>query len=120
MNCFYHPKIVAVGICRNCQKGLCLECAADLKNGIACKGKCEREVTDIIEMIQRNKKAYETASDSQFRAGFFWLIIGGASILVSLKAKAPDAFLFFGIAFLVISAWNILAGYKYRKISEKS
>lgn len=28
MNCFYHPKKSAVGICKHCQRGLCIDCAA--------------------------------------------------------------------------------------------
>ncbi len=120
MNCFYHPQSVAVGICRNCQKGLCVECAVDLKNGLACKNKCEGEVTDVISMIQRNKKAYEYASESQLKFGFFWLIIGGVSILIGLNSKTADAFFFFGIVFLVMAGSYIIAGFKNRKIGKIS
>jgi len=36
MNCFYHPQVSAVGICKYCQKGLCTECAVDLGHGMGC------------------------------------------------------------------------------------
>ena len=45
MNCFNHPNIPAVGICKYCQKGLCMECALDLGHGIACKN--HREEVEI-------------------------------------------------------------------------
>ncbi len=120
MNCFYHPQIVAVGICRNCQKGLCVECAADLKEGLACKNRCETEVTDVTRMIQQNKKAYAHASNSQFQGGIFWAIFGGVSILIGLNSQTPDAFYFFGVAFLVMAGWYIMAGFKNRKIDRNS
>src|SRR5436190_13891824 len=41
MRCFYHNERDAVGTCRLCSKGLCLECAADLGIAIACKGRHE-------------------------------------------------------------------------------
>ena len=57
MKCFYHPQTDAVAICKNCSKGLCLECVADVGNGVACKGKCEPEVQAFNEMIQRGERA---------------------------------------------------------------
>ena len=41
MRCFYHHDRDAVGTCRLCSKGLCVECAADLDIAIGCKGKHE-------------------------------------------------------------------------------
>ena len=28
MNCFNHPDLISVGVCQDCQKGLCNECAS--------------------------------------------------------------------------------------------
>ncbi|MGI8966363.1 MAG: hypothetical protein ACR2H1_09805 [Limisphaerales bacterium] len=99
MNCFYHPQTVAVGICKNCAKGLCLDCATDLKDGLACKNRCEGEVTNLLSMIRKNKKAYAGASDIQFRSGVFWSILGVISILSGLNSKTPDAFAFSDLLF---------------------
>ncbi|MBU4189689.1 MAG: hypothetical protein KJ886_01655 [Candidatus Thermoplasmatota archaeon] len=30
MKCFYNPTRDAVGVCKNCGKGLCAECAVDV------------------------------------------------------------------------------------------
>jgi hypothetical protein len=54
MNCFHHPTTAAVGICKSCGKGLCPSCAADLGKGLACKGRCEEDVTNLIGLIDRN------------------------------------------------------------------
>ena len=44
MNCYRHPSRPAVGSCKACSKGLCLECAHDTKNGLACVETCIEEV----------------------------------------------------------------------------
>ena len=54
MNCFNHPGVPAVGICKSCQKGLCMECAVDLGHGIACKN--HREDVEMLITIQADSK----------------------------------------------------------------
>jgi len=50
MNCFNHPDIPAVGICKVCHKGLCKGCAFDLGHGIACKN--HREEVEVLNQYQ--------------------------------------------------------------------
>lgn len=54
MRCFYHDTRDAVGTCKLCGKGLCAECAVDLERGLACRGRCESEVADLIALITQN------------------------------------------------------------------
>lgn len=58
MNCFNHPDIPAVGICKYCQRGLCKDCAIDSGCGIACKYHQEnvRTLTNIQTEIQTDGK----------------------------------------------------------------
>ncbi len=37
MVCFYHPKEPAVGLCKHCQRGLCIDCAMLVNDSLACK-----------------------------------------------------------------------------------
>ena len=41
MRCFDHHDRDAVGTCRVCSKGLCVDCAADLGVALGCKGRHE-------------------------------------------------------------------------------
>lgn len=54
MKCFVHQSNDAVGLCRNCSRGVCTECAVDLSAGIACKGRCEETVEAMAALINRN------------------------------------------------------------------
>ncbi|MBI5643854.1 MAG: hypothetical protein HY954_10320 [Deltaproteobacteria bacterium] len=64
MNCYQHRDSPAVGICKNCNKGLCHECAEDAGNGLACKGLCVDEVRQINTVIERNKRIYGIGTKS--------------------------------------------------------
>ena len=55
MNCFNHPDVPAVGICKACQKGLCKECAFDLGHGIACKN--HREEVEVLSQYQSGMRS---------------------------------------------------------------
>lgn len=54
MKCFVHQSADAVGLCRNCSRGVCMECAADRESGIACKGRCEAAVDAMDSLVRRN------------------------------------------------------------------
>jgi hypothetical protein len=78
MNCFYHPQIVAVALCKNCNKGLCTECVAALENGVACKGRCEKQVQAVNLIFQRDKGStpYLVTAAFTFLGGIGSLIEG--------------------------------------------
>jgi hypothetical protein len=54
MRCFYHPQADAVGLCKNCQRGLCSDCASERDGGLACRGRCETAVDQVSALIRRN------------------------------------------------------------------
>lgn len=76
MNCFYHPEKTAVAICKSCQRGLCMECAADIGNGLACKGKCEEQVAKINKIIDSNPQMVSKVNASLWR-NFVFLVTAG-------------------------------------------
>ncbi|HMD81364.1 MAG TPA: hypothetical protein VKE92_08665 [Anaerolineales bacterium] len=61
MNCFYHPGVASVAICTYCQKGLCTECAVDLKQGIACK-QHQAEVNELYDIHFMHKQPAQNTS----------------------------------------------------------
>ena len=84
MNCFKHHDRVAVGICKSCGKGVCVECAAPQTNGLACKGECETRVELLNRIVNNNIKTlaaarYQTKSNGLFNllAGILFLAFGG-------------------------------------------
>lgn len=56
MECFNHHGVAAVAVCKNCGRGVCEDCAADVGNGIACRGACEGRVIEANEVQEISKK----------------------------------------------------------------
>ena len=54
MKCFNHQSRDAVGTCKSCGKGLCPDCAVDMDRGLACRDRCEDEVSALIALIDQN------------------------------------------------------------------
>lgn len=54
MRCFNHQTTDAVGTCKHCGKGLCMSCAHDLGDGLACRGVHESAVESINSLVARN------------------------------------------------------------------
>jgi hypothetical protein len=84
MKCFYHPQIDAVAICKNCSKGICMDCVSDVGNGVACKGKCEAEVQAVNQMIQLGIKRRNIAGNYYKKITVLWILISLAAFVTSL------------------------------------
>ena len=118
MNCFYHNSVDAIGICKNCNRGLCLECAADLVNGIACKNRCESEVEAVNELINRNKKSHEKANYAYTRNALVYLFLGLIFLAYGVSELRRNSVLIWlilpaGIVFLLGALFSYSTGRKY-------
>ena len=110
MKCFYHAQADAVGTCKNCYKGVCRECAADLGDGLACKGRCEPAVEACNTMIRRNVRSSERSWIAFALLGLLIIAYGLAE--VQRGSAIGVGSLVFGGIFVVLSAMNVLAGRK--------
>jgi len=91
VKCFYHNDRPAVGICKSCNKGICLDCYVDVGNGLACKNNCEEAVSAINTLVNRsialsnNRKALNRPGMISFARNLisFGLILSGLALFVS-------------------------------------
>jgi hypothetical protein len=81
MNCFNHRDVPAIGLCKSCLKALCGDCAAELVNGLACKGSCENRVNMINRIVDSNSQVMSAARRQGRTAGMLSLLLGiGCSV----------------------------------------
>ncbi len=85
MKCFYHPEVDAVGLCKGCHRGLCIDCLADVPPGVACRGKCEAEVAAVNRIVEQSKTAYGKHATAHYRNGVCMLLFGGILLLIGLN-----------------------------------
>lgn len=121
MRCYYHTGSEAVGICKNCSKGLCQECAVDVGNGLACIGRCEEDVRLLNQLVAKAKGAYQTTGSAYSRYAVVFLLFGlvflvlGILSLFSKEASVAILFLPTGLIMLLAGAVSYSAGRKIGK-----
>ncbi len=118
MRCFYHNAVESVGVCKNCNRGICIECASELLNGIACKNRCEDEVNAVNHLINRSKTSYQKASSAYSRNALIFLLLGILFLAFGGKdISANSTFGWFsllaGIIFLIGALFYFSIGKKY-------
>jgi hypothetical protein len=57
MKCFAHQHSDAVGLCKNCQKGICSACAIDTGDGVACSDSCAALVKQVSSLLRSSAAA---------------------------------------------------------------
>ena len=106
MKCFNHPLVEAVGICKNCSKGICHACLTEVKNGIACTSTCVEEVKLINTLIERNSKSYKNAAGAYYKNAIIYGGLGGVFLLVAFYNNKISYF-FISIRNIVYDRCNI-------------
>jgi len=119
MKCFNHPDTDAVGICKNCNKGLCQDCLTEVENGIACTATCIYEVKQLNSLINRNKDSYNTASGAHQRNAYIYLSIGLVFIVWGYLMDGFFGFLtIMGAIFFIGAIFSFNNANKYKKVSQ--
>ena len=119
MKCFYHPDVDAVGICKNCNKGLCSGCVADLAGGLACKGTCEEQVALLNNLLQKSQLVHQRATSSYARATLIYGLLAAVFLIfgVILERAGSVAGLFLiagGVVFLLGAVLSYRSNRKVR------
>jgi hypothetical protein len=116
MKCFNHPEIDAIGICKNCNKGLCRDCLTELENGIACTATCVDEVKQINTLINRNKQSFNFASGAHMRNAFMFGAMGIVFIVFGLITEGLTGFLsVMGLLFLLGAIFSFISAKKIKR-----
>lgn len=120
MKCYSHFNKEAVGMCKSCNKGICVDCSIDTGFGLACQGSCEQEVSEIHELVERNKQIYSIGTKAPLIPSgamvylFFTLMFYGWAVFRYINLGFIDIFaLIMGTGFCLIGVYVI---YKNRKL----
>ena len=119
MVCFYHPERPAVGLCKYCQRGLCVECSANAGDSLACKGLHEEQVHAMEALMQKNILQSKRVGSDYLRNTVFYGVVGilfaafGISQLRFLGLQAA-VYLAIGVALLWAAGANYFESRKYK------
>ena len=116
MECFYHNNVQACGICKSCQRGICKQCASEVKNGIACKGKCEEQAIELNNLVSSSAKMQKSSelivqSVSLGSGEIFNLVLGVIFSGYGIYKEIPFLIVM-GVAFLLFGCFGIFKIFK--------
>ena len=109
MNCYQHNDSTAIGTCKACNKAVCLSCAIDTGNGLACSEQCKTEVLEINQVVEKSKNIYgigKNAPKNLIPSGvlvyiFFTVIfLGWAVFEYVINSRTNTYFIVMGLAFM--------------------
>lgn len=115
MKCFNHPNTEAVGICKNCSKGICHQCLTEIPNGIACTTSCVEEVTLVNNLIFKNVRSKNTAVGAYLRYALLYALMGTVFIAFGIYNNEKFGFsTIMGILFLLGAAFHLVNAKKQK------
>jgi hypothetical protein len=116
MKCFQHNETDAIGICRNCHKGVCRQCAAVVDGCLACRYVCEQKVELANRVIAYSVRAVTSQPKTIRSIGLILLVAGAIMIGVSLRLRDWNFLAFFGVFLLLVAAIHLL---NYRRLTRR-
>lgn len=108
MNCFNHPAVVAVGLCKHCQRGLCRECAVEAAGSLSCRGACEQEVALVNQLAHRAGTSFTKTSRAYLRATAIYFLLAVVFLGFALRERG-----FFRIFLLIMAGVFAVGGGLY-------
>jgi sulfite exporter TauE/SafE len=119
MVCYYHPERAAVGICKHCGRGLCVECAALVEDTLACRDRHEDQVRGLNLTAERALQQAGRVGSGYVRNAVFYGLVGllftGFGLMqyrfLGLQAVF---FMLIGVFLLYAAVANYLESRKFR------
>lgn len=116
MQCYSHTGAHAIGVCRNCGRGVCRACATETGRDIVCSTDCAQAVNAERDINKRAQTFWKASPDGRALVPASALIPGLFAIallaytlfdfLLSGHAGAPVAGVFIAVPFIAASIIN--------------
>jgi hypothetical protein len=108
MRCFYHASHEAVGICKNCNRGVCRECAREVGDSLACRNRCEDKVAEVNQLWSRAGDTRRAAALTYRRQGIVALFMGILFACMGAVFRPWEAHGAFGILGYIFMAFGFI------------
>jgi hypothetical protein len=109
MECAEHPERAAIGLCRACLRGVCRECAAPQRLGLACRGRCEADASALAATLEQSMRTAALSSGLVQSTPRLWtglaavaICVGSFVIAFGLSLPQFRSIALLGVPFLAI------------------
>ena len=118
MRCYNHHDKEAVGTCKSCGRALCPTCAAEVEKAVACRGRCEADVSTLLALNRNALQYARTTKQARYLGPTMLIVIGAMLMTLGITYEGIDVAKFaggvvivIGIAFLIIQ-YRMVKGMK--------
>jgi len=123
MRCFYHSDQEAVGICKNCHRGICIECFQEVGDGLACKGRCEPQVEKLNTLLKLSSRSHLTVGRTYLQSapliGFFGIcVLMMGTFMIQRAALFGYGIVGVGAIFILMAVQRYFFGRSYIRMSK--
>jgi hypothetical protein len=80
MNCFNHPDITAVAICKCCGRGVCSSCAGSGQEAITCSDCCEEEAARNVKLVSSASSAMNITATMMRSIAILFMVLAAITI----------------------------------------
>ena len=109
MRCYNHHEKEAVAICRSCGRAVCPGCAAEVEKAVACRDRCESDVSTILSLNRNALQFAKGTKQARYLGPTMFLVLGAMLTTMGLTYGGIDlatygggVIIAIGLAFLVI------------------
>jgi hypothetical protein len=127
MKCFYHHESSAIGTCKNCNRGICEKCFAEVGDSIACLNRCEEKTKAVIALVNKNIEMsgkYDALNEralasygitaGAYNRSALWVFLMGGMFLVFGFNQNNVLLKSFGILCFIGAAFSAYSAHKYK------
>jgi hypothetical protein len=113
MKCYYHPERDGVAVCKACGRGVCLECAKESEETVACQQSCIDSLKKRTDLFSRQAAHLKNMKRISILGSFFSIGMGILFIYFSYQGYGlVYEFIFvLGIGFTVYGVVAQLANF---------
>jgi hypothetical protein len=109
MRCYNHHEKDAVGLCRACGRGLCPSCTTEVEKAVACRDRCESDVSTILALNRNALQFAKSTRQARYLGPTLFMVLGLAFTFMGLTFDGMDfatwtgiVVFAIGVAFLII------------------
>jgi hypothetical protein len=115
MKCYIHNDTDAVGICKNCCKGICSDCTTEVGLSLACSETCIEKVEELEAIMSRSSKIITNVNTRFLNSTYYFIIACGIGLVINSFLNGLQGLTSFilPIVFIIYGAFKLFLNKKH-------
>src|SRR5436190_19114411 len=115
MRCYNHHEKEAVGTCKSCGRALCPSCAAEVEKAVACRERCESDVTTLLSINRNSLQFARSTKQARYLGPVIFILLGAMLTTMGITYSGIDFAIPVGVAVVAIGVTFLVIQYRMAK-----